>query len=247
MQNPEYLFSRVFFIYYTHFNPRSMKYLVALLSSLFLLTACTSTSTSTSTVSKDITPPTIGQWGHTVDLYIDYQCPACINFSKTLGPILEKYAENGQLKVTYKQYPLTRIHQNAYRDALAAMCAHNAGKYMDFKKAMYALEEEKAGAKVSDDDRTSVAKWVGIDEAAFKVCLSEEHYKARVDGDMKDGDAAGIRGTPTVILDGKILDLSLFRNESMFQTFMDRYLGITSSTSTGSQTSTGAVESGSGK
>jgi hypothetical protein len=57
------------------------------------------------------------------------------------------------LKITYTQFPLTGMHKNAYRDAMAALCGAEQGKYMETKKALYALETEKKEAKVSDADR----------------------------------------------------------------------------------------------
>jgi hypothetical protein len=45
------------------------------------------------------------------------------------------------------------MHKNAYRDALAALCGAEQGKYMETKKALYAMEESKSEAKVSDEDR----------------------------------------------------------------------------------------------
>ena len=45
------------------------------------------------------------------------------------------------------------MHKNAYRDALAALCGAEQGKYMETKKAIYTLEIEKKEARVSDADR----------------------------------------------------------------------------------------------
>jgi protein-disulfide isomerase len=221
-----------------------MKYIFLIFSSLFLLSSCTADTgkTTTPTVSKTIEAPTFGGGVKKIDIYLDYQCPACINFSKTLWPIIDEYAEKGQLQVTYKQFPLTSIHQNAYRDALAAMCAQPEWKFREYKKAIYALEESKRWANVTDEARVDLAVWVGLDKAVFAQCLAEEHYKARVDQDMKDGDLAWVSGTPTLILDGKKLDLGLFRNEAMFTAFMNQYLWVTPAPAAES----GAVMSGSG-
>ena len=57
------------------------------------------------------------------------------------------------LTITYRQFPLTNMHKNAYRDALAALCGAEQGKYMETKKAIYTLEIEKKEARVSDADR----------------------------------------------------------------------------------------------
>lgn len=169
-------------------------------------------------------PPTVGSGSHTITIYTDYQCPACINFHNTLEPILEEYARAGKTQIVYKQFPLTSIHQNAYRDALAALCAASENKYIEYKSAIYTLEGEKGGKDMSDEDRIGVATTLGLDSVAFTSCLREDRYKAQVDQDMKDGDTIGVSGTPTIILDDKKLDMSVFNSLDGFRAFMDRYL-----------------------
>ncbi len=223
-----------------------MKHIFLLASTLLLLTACTTINTGTwngsgGIVALEIAPPTLGSWEHKLDLYLDYECPACINFSKSLGPIVEKLAEDKKLLITYKQYPLTKIHPNAYNDALAALCAHSQGKYIEYKKAIYGLEEERMWAKVTDTDRVKLATDLGLDQGKFNVCLEQKNYAGRIAADVKDGDTVWVQGTPTLILDDKSLDLGMFRSTTMFQDFMNRYLGVTTSTW---ETSTGMTGTG---
>lgn len=134
-------------------------------------------------------------------------------------PILESYAASGRLTIVYKQYPLTTIHKNAYRDALAALCAEDQGKYSEYKKALYNLEEEKSGATVSDEDRVTRAKDVWMDQTIFSECLTTEKYRSKVDADIADGDALGIQWTPTLFFDGKKLDFWVFQNLQQIEQF----------------------------
>ncbi len=67
---------------------------------------------------------------------------------------------------------------------MAALCAAEQGKYMEYKKALYALEEVKAGALVSDTDRVNTAKETGLDGGAMETCLASNRYEAQVASDM---------------------------------------------------------------
>jgi protein-disulfide isomerase len=118
-----------------------------------LVRSLISTDKYSPTLQKTIPSPTFGSGPRNLTIYADFQCPACIAFSDALGGAFEAYAASGKTTITYKQFPLTSIHPNAYRDAIAALCVAEQGKYMDGKKALYALEKKKAGAKVSDEDR----------------------------------------------------------------------------------------------
>ncbi len=187
-----------------------MRYIILFLS-LITLASCSFgwTESTLSSESKTIPTPTYGKGNHTIEIYADFQCPACINFHKSLGPLLESYASSGKVVLEYRQFPLTSIHKNAYRDALAALCGAEAGKYKDMKTALYALEEKKSGATVSDDERVEAAKSVGIDESSFRQCLSSGRYSAQVDADIARGDSLGVQWTPSLFLDGKKLDLGI--------------------------------------
>lgn len=74
---------------------------------------------------------------------MDFQCGACQNFSKTMEPVFIEYAKAGKLRIEYRQYPLTHIHKNAYRDALAVLCGAEEGKFEEAKRALYDLEITK--------------------------------------------------------------------------------------------------------
>ena len=101
---------------------------------------------------RTVPTPSYGSGKHTIEIFADFQCPACQGFSKTLEPILKEYAEKGQLIIQYRQFPLD-MHKNAFRDAMAALCGAEQGKYMEAKSAIYALEISKSGGKVSDAER----------------------------------------------------------------------------------------------
>ncbi len=171
-----------------------------------------------------IDAPTYGSGNHTIEYFGDFQCPACIRFSHAFLPILEEFASSGKLIIVYKQFPLVSMHKNAYRDSIAALCSAEQGQYLPYKKALIALEEAKRGATVSDSERVEAMKWLSIDETKFSQCLSTDKYASSVDRDIADGDAKRVNGTPTLILDGTKLDLSIFRDENMFREQIGRIL-----------------------
>ena len=209
------------------------KILILLVSTLLVVscsiaTAPSNTSTSSWAVdtSKMIDAPMYGSGKHTIEYFGDFQCPACIRFSHTFLPILEEFAWSGKLVIIYKQFPLIIPHKNAYRDSIAALCSAEQGKYMSYKKSLIALEESKTASRwtVSDTERIDATKDMGIDIEKFTQCLKEDRYKSSVDRDMKDGDDKRVNATPTLILDGTKLDLSIFRDENMFRDQISRLL-----------------------
>jgi protein-disulfide isomerase len=87
------------------------------------------------------------------------------------------------------------------------------------------MEEAKAGAKVSDADRINAAKGI-LDEVKLTECLKTDKYLPQVRAEMAEGDALGIGGTPTVLLDGKKLDPAVYRDSAVLRTILDRLLEV---------------------
>ncbi len=204
---------------------------IFILIGLLFLSACTGTTTNTSNTqtgatsgtaeNRTVATPTFGSGKTQVEIFADFQCPACIVFSENIGPIFEEYAASGKLTITYRQYPLTQIHKNAMWDAIAALCSAEQGKYMDYKKGLYTMEKGKAGKSTSDTDRINLAKEKGLDEVKFTACLSSRAYEKQVESDMAFGDKKWVNATPTIYIDGMKVDMSLFRDLDGFKTFLD--------------------------
>ena len=204
-----------------------MRYL--LLVSLLLLASCAASNNSTNTTAnkptatetRTVATPTYGTGKIQVEIFADFQCPACIAANDSLMPIFEEYAASGKLMITFRQFPLTSIHKNAKWDAIAALCSAEGGKYMDYKKALYALEKSKASKTVTDSERVALAKWIGLDETKFAACLSTRAFEKQVESDMALGESRGVNGTPTIFLDGIKLDMSLFKDLNGFRSFLE--------------------------
>ncbi len=200
---------------------------IIFICSLLFLTSCVPVTkapditTSTATENRTIATPTYGTGKAQVEIFADFQCPACIVFSENIQPIFEEYAESGKLTITFRQFPLTTIHKNAKSDAIAALCSAEQWKYMEYKKGLYGLEKEKAGKTVSDTNRIVLAKETGLDEAKFSKCLTARAYEKQVESDMALGDTRWVSGTPTIYLDGIKIDMSLFKDLGGFRSFLE--------------------------
>jgi protein-disulfide isomerase len=185
-----------------------------------------------------IDAPTYGSGPHTITIYSDYQCPACIMFHKQYGKILDSYAEKWQLKIVYKQYPLyPKPHANALRDAYGALCAHAQGKFREFSDAMYTFEDGKNNSSVSDAERGTVAQGAWVPNIwAFNQCLASDTYAKQVSLDRDEWDRKNIPGTPAIFLDDTRLESSLIAQREAFLKFLETKLNPTPLPSTASGT-----------
>jgi len=68
--------------------------------------------------------------------------------------------------------------------------------------ALFASQQEWSGKDNADQIFASLASDLGLDTNALTQCLSEGRYADQVTRDVNDGQAAGVRGTPSFFFNG---------------------------------------------
>ena len=130
-----------------------------------------------------------------------------------LEQVLEKYPED--VKIVFKHYPL-RNHKFAMKAAIASMAAEREGKFWEFHDELY-----KNYNKLSDQKIREIALGLGFDQAEFEKKMKDPKITAMIRQDLQDGAKAGVRGTPTIFINGRRLRT---RSPQGFQTAIDKEL-----------------------
>ena len=130
-------------------------------------------------------------------VFSDFQCPYC---SRVVPFVDEVLAKNpGKVRIVFKQFPL-RMHNFALPAALASLAAREQGKFWPMHDLLFAnfnqLSEEKIRA---------LAKEAGLDLARFDKDRTAQKLRDEVLRDQGLGQQAGVQGTPTLFLNGKVL------------------------------------------
>jgi len=131
----------------------------------------------------------------------DFECPPCGMFH----PILEQMrAEFGdKLQLTFREFPLVPTHQHALPAASAAEAAGLQGKFWEMHDLIY---EHQNDWKKEFDVRPifeGYAKQIGLDVERFKRDVGSDAVALRIMQDGKRGHSLGVKGTPTVFLNGR--------------------------------------------
>lgn len=132
-----------------------------------------------------------------VDLLVfgDLQCPYCQRFHAAYKEATALLGDD--LRLTYIHYPLA-IHRHAERAAQAAECAGAQGRFSAFVDAIF---EQQASMGIKS--WAAYAAGVGIpDTVTFSRCAESNAYAEGIQTGRHEGDALGITGTPTVIING---------------------------------------------
>jgi len=96
-----------------------------------------------------------------------------------------------------RHFPLVEIHPHALAAAHAAEAAAAQGRFWD----MHDLLFHRRKALAAEDLRESAAQ-VGLDAERFAAEVEGATHLARIERDVVTGAASGVRGTPTLFIDG---------------------------------------------
>ncbi len=75
--------------------------------------------------------------------YSDFQCPACAAYFPIVKQLQETFPQD--LRVIYRHFPLTQIHNNAFDAARAAEAADLHGKFWEMHDILFAQELRLTG------------------------------------------------------------------------------------------------------
>lgn len=148
-----------------------------------------------------------------IDIYEDFLCPICQQFEAINAADIEQMREAGTAQIYYHPISiLDRYSQgtdySTRAAAAAAVVADEAPEhYLDFSEALYANQPEEGTDGLSDDEIVAIAVSVGIpsDTAALVV---DGRFYSWVGSATEQASIDGMQGTPTVMVNGVILDQS---------------------------------------
>jgi protein-disulfide isomerase len=90
------------------------------------------------------------------------------------------------------------------RAAASSGCAADHGRFLEYAHALFVNQPPEGGPGLSDPELAAIGRGVGLD-AAFAACLSEGPYLDWPPYVTSCAVAAGVSGTPTVLVDGVVV------------------------------------------
>ncbi|MGH3427539.1 MAG: thioredoxin domain-containing protein [Mycobacteriales bacterium] len=135
----------------------------------------------------------------TVDVFLDYECPHCREFERKTAGYFGKQVQSGTVKLVY--HPISILNGYSVWAAAAAGCASDQGKLQQFTREVYRQE-----GTLDRDDLVTVGKNIGLNSPQFSRCVQDVTYKNWALGLTVVADAIGINSTPTVLVNGGLID-----------------------------------------
>lgn len=140
--------------------------------------------------------PVLGPAGAKITIieFSDFQCPYC---AKAVAETKEIMRQMPNVKIVFKQFPLDS-HSDAAFGAEVSLAAQAQGKFWEMHDLLYAGFPDLSRARIN-----SYARQLNLDMKRFAAELESHKYKARVQAEEKEGEVAGVDGTPKFFFNGR--------------------------------------------
>lgn len=180
--------------------------IVLLFAYYFFATSGKTTDTTVADVTVSKTDHVRGALDGTVTMveFGDFQCPACGAYE----PLVRQVTADNKtvLKVVFKNFPLTQIHQNGLLGAKAAEAAGVQGKFWEMHDMLYDKQADWSTGLNARDLIMNYATTIGLDTKKFSDDLNSKVLEDKIMAEEKEGIALGVQGTPTFFVNGKKID-----------------------------------------
>jgi len=130
--------------------------------------------------------------------FSDFQCSFCKTLSATLGRVQKDF--DAQVRLVFRQFPLSGIHPEAQKAAEASLCAGEQGRFWEMHNLLF--QEQN---RLQPEDLKAKAAVLKLNTDAFGECLASGKYADRIQQDILEGTRAGVTGTPALFINGRPL------------------------------------------
>jgi protein-disulfide isomerase len=145
----------------------------------------------------------------TIEVYEDFQCPACRDFTEQNEPqIVDSYVATGDVYYIFRHYPFLdsqAARKESHQAANASMCAAEQNQFWHYHDTLFANWNGENQGAFSNNRLEAFADAVGLEMNDFITCFGQYRYQDEIDADKASGDGAGVTGTPSVFVNGRIL------------------------------------------
>lgn len=150
----------------------------------------------------------------TVEVYEDFQCPACRNFEQASGQTLGQLAESGAARVVYRPIAFldsastTRYSTRALNAAACVAADAGVAAFQRFHALLYADQPAEGSAGLPDSRLVSLGAQAGANASTLGTlgtCVRDLTYQAWTRQVTDTASRHGVNATPTVLVNGRRL------------------------------------------
>jgi protein-disulfide isomerase len=134
--------------------------------------------------------------------FLDFECEACGALYPTIEELKETYGDRITFVVRYMP-----LHASSVNASRAAEAAAAQGRFEDMYDMLFQTQAQWGEQQTPEEDLFfEFAEELGLDMEQFRADYDDPATLARIEQSEDDGRALGVTGTPTMFMDGELLE-----------------------------------------
>jgi protein-disulfide isomerase len=137
-----------------------------------------------------------------IEEFSDFQCAYCRQFFlETEKILIDQYVKTGKVYFIYRTLG-SWLGPGSQYAAEAAYCAGDQDMFWEYHDALFT---NQGRMEFSPVNLIQLADNLGLDLNEFGSCVENYKYRDQVKKDLTDGVTAGVRGTPSFLINGRLV------------------------------------------
>jgi protein-disulfide isomerase len=133
-----------------------------------------------------------------IEVFSDFQCPGCKRFHDEDVPLIVKdYVTPGKAYLVYRYFPL-QMHIYGRKSAELVCACAQLGKYEQAADILFATQS--LWSQDGKLDETLAPVLTPAERKKIPALIKSASVQKSIEGDMAEGAALGVKGTPTMLV-----------------------------------------------
>lgn len=135
----------------------------------------------------------------------DYRCPFCAVWARKTLPQLQRYIDDGTLRIEYRDLPI--FGDQSTNVAIAARAAGRQGRFWPYYDAVFANAPTSGHPEIGPEQIQQFAKTAQVpDLARFTADLNDPTLRDAVYADAEQAQKMGLTGTPFFVINTTVIN-----------------------------------------
>lgn len=140
----------------------------------------------------------------TIDLYEDFQCPACAAWRDGIFPrLVANELADGRAKIVFHDFAF--LGPESFDAGRAAFAADRQGRFWDMWATLYANQGRENSGAYGRDRLLAMAAALGLDGDRFAADMDSPAARDALAASIAGARRAGVSSTPTLAIAGQLL------------------------------------------
>jgi protein-disulfide isomerase len=148
--------------------------------------------------------------------FADFECPSCRQLDRALRDLLPKHPE---IRLVYKDFPLTTIHPWAMTASLAGQCTaqQNPESFWKIHDIIFDSQDLITPSNVWEK-MAEFATQIGLNVETFRACMANPDTTHEIEKTTAEGQDLNVTGTPTIFVNARRI---VGPDEALLKQFID--------------------------